>query len=250
MNSGDFSTRVLTVSVFPRWRNEQNFSVGAVVACLYSHFQDRYDGAVLTPQSVKVEASNLLKIDTTSVSLKSRDEELAFLATPERFDSVWMFKLHSERHLQRKTTSEIANYCLRPIIKLLSVEKLQVGRLALSMLRRMPIAAPQSKLIECFCRPELSDVASDHSPFRNSRDFQIHNLKTYVVPGETYDVNSWVRCYSGIDGNAPVICLDHDMNTLQEKAAEAQFNQDGIIKFFDTVSKDADKIVSLYFPKV
>jgi hypothetical protein len=108
---------------------------------------------------------------------------------------------------------------------------------------------PASELVHRFCNDECKDNGSDRAPFRNSKDFQIHNLKQYTSSTIGRDINSWVRCKCadeilGIKEKA--VIFEQDINTLPESSYA--FTADEVDAYFVAAAEEAMHILQLYFP--
>ncbi len=86
-------------------------------------------------------------------------------------------------------------------------------------------------------------------PLRRAEQFELHAFKVFRMAGER-DVNSWMRCKTAslATSNQPIVLVEQDLNTLQERAEEEQFNIDYIRQFFVDCQPELDRILNLYFP--
>jgi len=128
--------------------------------------------------------------------------------------------------------------------------QVRVGRVALVLTRTFETSNSAELLISRFC----SDDAKS-GIFRNSQNFEVHNhkrypLKEYLQNTKELEVNSWVRCKTAIldSSQKPVILVEQDINTPDEKIYECEFSSDDIGEYFSHAALEAESILHLYFP--
>lgn len=225
----------------------------AILRSILSTLGDRFDGDVSTgPELVLpidiVAQSAVPVVSQQGIRIKSACGAWRFEANAERVDSCWTSQAAGET----LSLPEIVRQCAEPIhLFPLGENDIRVGRIAVVVRRYMPQSDNASvELASQFCRQELVNSARIDAPFRNSRGFEIHNLKTYLFPGGGYLVNSWARCRSTVPlHGAPVISFEQDLNTRAEDAGDRSFDREGIDLFFDWAQKEIDSISRLYFPE-
>jgi hypothetical protein len=76
----------------------------------------------------------------------------------------------------------------------------------------------------------------------------MHNLKRYKSPAG-YEINSWVRCRTGMLGDQDAVVVEQDINTLQEQAAERAIEPREIVPFVAMAMDESRSILRLYFPE-
>lgn len=232
------------------------FRTSTVLASVLPGFATRFDGEVdAVPSSPSRERISLplgaiteigFRIGGPSVTLNSQNEQWKFEATPARTDSHFVAKSEDD---WRKSIDGLVSECLAPLL-VFPGETIdsQVGRLALVVRRWLPSDDPASTLTKAFCRRDLVNELSPHSPLRHSHSFRMDNLKKFASPIGGKIVNSWVRCSTGtVEGQASIL-VEQDINTLSEAANATAFNPMEIREFFSWTPHELNKILNLYFP--
>jgi len=243
MHSTDFKIAMAQVTIFTP--SEDAFDRNQFLGAILAHYAARFDGQMTLPDEIKVQAPGL-KLDTSSVVMTSKDGAWNLAATPQRVTSVWKHTPETQDDFQKKPLQDVANDCLRPILKYVVTQKVQVGRLSLVVDRWCQSAEkPAITISKRYCRDEHLTTGA---PLSNSLDFQIHNRKQFRCDPIDLNVNSWVRMASGLRGNAPCVNFFQDINTLGEEIDKHSFTKQQMIDYFNCTSSEADKILDLYFP--
>lgn len=249
----DFRLFSVQVVAFTPVRDAQDFKTGRVAGAILPDFSSRYDGEMRVQPVEKgpltIPAGQVVGISFKKphVTFQSESSQWKFEATPDRTDSSWLAQDGVD---ETRSLTDICNACLEPIIQYPVNAEIQVGRLALVIQRWAPSEtdAPGTTLAENFCKPELTNPGSSDSPFRNSKNFQIHNLKKYPSALEGVNVNSWVRCYVKSIDEQDRIVIEQDINTFSEEAEQQAFNEDDVRQFVEWARNDTQHILDLYFP--
>lgn len=104
---------------------------------------------------------------------------------------------------------------------------------------------PPQVIIDRFCS---TDVSGPNQPLRNSRAFELHNLKSYSLG--RFKINSWVRCKTGHyndDEKTRIVFFQQDLNTTPEDQ-EVTLREQDMPEFFNAVQEEARNILNIYFP--
>jgi len=128
--------------------------------------------------------------------------------------------------------------------------RFRYGRISLVVTRLYQIAEPGTALAEHFCKPQwVNSKALDRS-----QAFEIHAYRRYWVSEEFPQINSWIRHKAGehvLYGVKPVtgVIVEQDLNTPQEEEPSADYPPDRRKRFFEAISTETEKILSLYYPE-
>ena len=247
----DFRLFSVQVVAFTPVSDGQDFKTARVAASILPDFSSLYNGEIHSIPAdnspIKIPAGQVVGISLQKphITFLSADKHWKFEATPGRTDSFWFDQNESDQTL---SLTDISNDCLESIIQYPINAEIQVGRLALIIQRWASSDTPANTLVKSFCKKKLADSSSPDSPFRNSQNFQIHNLKKYESPLEGVNVNSWVRCFvKSIDGQDRIF-VEQDINTFSEEAADHAFDAQRIKQFVEWARDEMDHILNLYYP--
>jgi len=213
--------------------DEARFSPPRILASILSAYVDRFDGPVTTIPLPDDAPSSLPR-----VMLQSRDGMWKLNASPSRIDSVWVASV-----TQPSGAGAVVR-CSEVLEAYVRSSGIRVGRLALVVVRACETSDAAQLLIERFCN-ERSQAA----PFNRSANFEIHNHKRYRLQSVGRDINSWVRCRSGLLQQKPAVAVEQDLNTLEEELHQNTFDADAIRNHFDHAQAEAEAILRLYFPE-
>lgn len=131
-------------------------------------------------------------------------------------------------------------------VNLLNSMGANCGRIAAVINRFSYQNDPSSVIARHFCKNVFMK-----EPFDRPSEFELHSLKKYTYL-QSFKVNSWVRIKSGgIKSKSgsirSVVFAQQDINTLAEETKS--YSNEEILKFYNGVCRDFDKILKLYFPK-
>ena len=211
------------------------FSQTSILATVLGQYASVYDGRVEAwpiPDEAPAEFPRLV--------LQSKDGTFKLQASPGRIDSFWIAQ-EEDHGANPLTCIEVLEHYLRS-----TKPALQIGRLALVTKRFALEDNPAQTLIERFCNAE-----SRARPFNNSQSFEIHNHKRYMLPSYGSQINSWVRCRTGVLNRQPqqnLISVEQDINTLKEDEVGVNFDADKVRDFFASARTETDAILRIYFP--
>ncbi|MBM4332255.1 MAG: hypothetical protein FJ117_13720 [Deltaproteobacteria bacterium] len=119
----------------------------------------------------------------------------------------------------------------------------KVGRIAAVLNRSLRSPNPGLFLAEHFCKENWLTA-----PFNRPESFEIHAHKRYSFVNR-FNVNSWVRCKTGIaKPDKSIILVEQDINTAAEEMEMKEFSDGEIRDFFRLVNEEFNSILSLYFP--
>jgi hypothetical protein len=128
----------------------------------------------------------------------------------------------------------------------LDFSKTRVGRLAGVLTRFAYHDTPGLFLARHFCKERWHEA-----PLNRPEGFELHAHKKYKLSNE-FEVNSWVRNKTGTlevgDQKKAIVLVEQDINTLAEEATTRSFTTEEVLKFFNLVSGEYDKILQLYYP--
>jgi hypothetical protein len=237
VRSSDF--RLSTVQILAVTPNADDFDASALLVTVLNGFRDRYNGP---PQVIPLPPE--VPAELPRVVLTSQDQAWTFTAGPKQMASSWK-SLNSEI----ESLETIAAKCVEPIGKYINDQSTAVGRIGFVVARYCQAPEPAQQLVSRFCNDELKDPWSKNAPFRNSRDFQIHNLKQYKC-SLNLTINSWVRCKAGtqVSGDTPVIVVEQDINTLSEEMDGRALSAQQVQGFLEMACQEMTSILNLYFP--
>lgn len=121
------------------------------------------------------------------------------------------------------------------------------GRIAALLKRFSYNENPASEIASHFCKDQFIV-----RPFNEPNNFEIHAHKKYKFD-ESFEVNSWVRVKSAVLKFKPdnkvssAIIVEQDINTLSELIETRIYTKDDIVYFFNKISAEFDKTITLYF---
>ena len=120
----------------------------------------------------------------------------------------------------------------------------RVGRIAFVSIKYLMNDCPGLTLAQNFCKGNLLE-----EPFNRPENFEIHSHKKYIL--DDFNVNSWVRCKSGIlqPGDVPIILAEQDINTVSEELANNEFSLEEISSFVKLAVSEQETILVKYFPE-
>jgi len=175
------------------------------------------------------------------VLLQSVDNVWRLSAAPVRIDSAWNPPggVAPVGDLERTV-----NECSRVLAEYVERNGVVVGRLALVVMRAARMPHPAQVLIDRFSSKETK-----RSLLNNSQAFEVHNLKRYHMPSTGFEINSWVRCRTGVILNEPCIAVENDLNTPEEELNDRTLDAREIRDFFAYVQREAYSIMQQYFPE-
>lgn len=227
-----FQAVQVQVSIFTP---EQSSRMGArALDQLRAAGADRYDGDV-TSLPISEDAPR----QVPRIMLKSADDYWRLQAAPDRVDSVHV-------RLQPDIAPIVAE-CVRPILRYAETATPAVGRLAVIVTQAAPHDDPNAMLVRTFCNSDTQE-----GPCQRSDAFEIHNLRRYRLPETDVDVNSWVRCSSGVlpgtHGAQPAVLAMQDINTMAEELDTRRFTLSEMELFFTEAPVEMASAFGHYFP--
>jgi hypothetical protein len=199
---------------------------------------DRFSGPV---QALPLPAE--MPADVPRIQLRSKSGEWRFSASAERMDVIYIGEVAIDERIQVRACQDI-------MVSALAGIEAEASRLATIAEFVAQVRLPQQELIEGFCRPDVYDEAGQSSPLRNSRAFELHNLKRYTLEGFGGQCNSWVRCSGegATDGGEGRLTVKLDINTLSEERHISRFATDRQRAFLDSSARELARILQVYFP--
>lgn len=237
IKASDFSIATIQVVAFTPDRSA--LSPPKVLSTVISRFSDRAGGDVQV-LPIPDEAPD----EIPRLELKSEDLRWSFTWAPGRSTATWS-------RVEESDLAPSAIECAEMLVYLFQTHSVAVNRLACVIGRGAEIVSPAPALVAQFCATSLCSTSNHNAPLRNSRAFQIHNLKQYEsrIPGVL--LNSWVRCKAenGIDPDGPgKMIFEQDLNTPFGEMSR-RFTPQQISDFYAMINDEANQIVSLYFPE-
>lgn len=220
------------------------FSPTPILAHMLTRHSDLFNGEVQT-----VPAFDQMPPEIPRIILQSQDSSWRLHGGPSRLDVYWQRLSTDPLPPERETESEdkVVAQCVHILEGYAHARgsNLTIGRLALVLGRLALVEDPQRILVDSF-----ANEWAIQQPFRNTRDFQIHNLKRYLLETAGTEINSWVRCKSGdveSIGERGVV-FEQDINTPPETSMSTPFSIDAMVAWFHAAQAEADNILEIYFP--
>lgn len=241
-----FSLISVQAVIFTSGRNE--FSQSSVLVHMLTEHADLFNGEVQTIPAFAEKGTEINNIPR--IILQSQDAAWRLQAGSERTDLFWYkpatVSLPSTRNTEED--NQIISQCVQVLEKYVraTATQIRVGRLALVLNRLALMDKPQQELIKQFC-----DEHAAQGPFRNSKAFEVHNLKSYELGSAGTQVNSWMRCKSvDLQPLSQVgVLVEQDINMVPEGISGHHFNGDRIGAWFSAVQKETDRVLEVYFPE-
>ena len=185
------------------------FSQTGVLTFVLGQYADMFNGPIVARPLPSDAPPELPR-----VTLQSEDGVWRFNAAPARIDLFW-----TSRFINPETT-DIVSSCSAILSSYAQVSGTRVGRLALVLLWASDIDNPAQELIDRFCNTE-----SRNRQFRNSSNFEVHNHKRYHLLSAGVDINSWVKCRTGLLLQKPAVIIEQDLNTLEDRTEQDQLRR-------------------------
>ncbi len=240
IKASDFSTTTIRVVAYTPDRSALTPSM--VLATIMSKFSDRLGGDV---QVLPIPAD--IPDEIPRLELKSEDRRWSFQWSPGRSSAMWS----SQETLGAAAADDVnVSECAKILIHLFQQKLVEVNRLAYVIHRVAEIDSPAPALVAHFCTTESCDLSNVRAPLRNSKAFQLHNLKQYDSGMDGVRLNSWVRCKAenSADATSPgKLLVEQDLNTPSGDIGR-RFTPEQIGDFYLMVTREANQIVALYFP--
>lgn len=178
--------------------------------------------------------------------LKSKDGVLQLLAHSQRLDFHASYKMDADDDIERNNKLFL-DVCSRYS----DITKATISRLAYVVHRAKEQPNPATELSRHFCQERWTKTA-----IKRSDNFELHSHKKYKPEAFRTDLNSWMRCKSGVLNKGPkdgktaldAILIEQDLNTTIESADSIEFQQSDIADFFKFSFIESDSILGLYFP--
>jgi hypothetical protein len=217
------------------------FSQPKLLTSILLRFAERFNGPM-----VALPVSEAAGAVGPQVVLQSADSIWRLLAAPMRVDSLWVGIADQSTEpglAAQSATQDIIARCSEVLEHYVQTNNIPVIRLALVLTRICETAEPARLLIERFCNDEAKA-----EPFRNSKNFEIHNHKRYLLQSANAEINSWVRCRTALLLQKPVVLVEQDLNTPEEEFRQPPFHVDEIREYYQKAASEADDVLRLYFP--
>lgn len=232
VNLGDFFISSVELVAFLA---DRTVTSARVMSCVLKKFAELFDGE---PQAIPLPPD--VPADVPRVILKSEKPGYVFQAGPARMSCSW-----AAVQEQVATTVIAVGRCSEVMLHCLQSLQPQINRLALIIHRASPADDPATMLIEQFCSKERQAV-----PFNRSSTFEIHNHKQYLPEGLGVEVNSWVRCRTGmlLKEGRPAVLVEQDLNTVLVPNSATLYDAATAERFYGSMAREADEILSKYFP--
>ncbi len=237
VRSSDFDVVKLQLTAFTP--HSSQFNASTFLTHVLGKHKARYSGNLrVMPLPPEVSAQ------VPHVELGSASDGWVLHGSPGRIDSYW-YAVDSTPPL-----SEIVVDCASPLLDYLTEVKPRLGRFGFVINRACKTDHPAAELVNRFCSEAARNPDSPEAPLRNSRSFQIHNLKRYSSPIDGIEINSWVRCLAGPAGDEEAgIVVEQDINTPQEELGARAFSIEEAASFFPMALGEAQSVLSKYFPE-
>lgn len=239
LKASDFKTVSVQAAVFTF--PQQGYNPSNIIRILLGNHGDIFNGEIET-NPLPHDFPNDLKQQAQHLKVQSKDLHWLLTSAPVRSDCFWNA---TDNETQLDDPLEKAGVVISIIESLLSGGELPVSRIGLVIKRRFFTENPEQELIGHFCKG-----TSVEGPFRNSKGFEVKNLKQYSL-GSDLEINSWVKCSTGKSGKpeCQAIIFEQDINT-QPKPVADPIKLDQISKLFEGFAQKAENIlVTDYFPE-
>jgi hypothetical protein len=213
------------------------FRAAKTLAFLLGGYADVFDG-----EPVSMGGFDGIPREVPQVFLKSEDGRRRLQAGPDRID---VFREGDAL----KDREEFVGWAVDLGVKYLRHVKATVGRVAFVTRRIVPDDEPAKTLSRHFCQERWTDTA-----LNRPQDFELHAHKVFRL-GDLFDVNSWMRCKTGIKREKErepatkpnVILAEQDFNSLGEQMDSREIRERDVRKFFELAAPETDTVLRLYF---
>lgn len=226
----DFSIFSIQTSIFTP---TLQFSQSKVLAQLVTKFANTFDG---DPISIPLPPDAPQEIPR--LTLRDSNGKLKFEIAPNRANFFRYCKEDDAAVIEE----DVFNLCLPIFDEYIKIVSARVGRLAIVSVKILQHETPGVILAQHFCKDKW--LTSNSEP----ENFEVHFHRRYGL--ETFKVNNWLRCKSGIlaKENARVVIVEQDINTLSEDLDEKEFNMNQISSFLKNACGEQRHQLAVYFP--
>jgi len=240
LNASRFSVQQVILHCFT---SDYSFSSPTALSVLLQ-FREIFAGDVTTlplPAQSPVEIPRII--------LKSAAGDKQLQAGPERLSVI-----HSRQQAEDLNIADALRLAARVVFESRQVLKFRVSRLAVIMTRTLPIADPAMELVRHFCKEAMIDRTTDpKGALSRTENFELHAHKKFRPEGMDIDLNSWMRCKSGMlqsaQGATAAVAIEQDINTLAEAAPTANFDDNQVSQIFEKLVTELHAVMVLYFPE-
>lgn len=220
-------------SQFSIFTHASLFSPNKILGNLMSKFSDTFDGDT-TVLPIPSDAPR----EIPRLTLLSSDNKIKLEIAVSRVN-LFKYRKEDATGIDENSFLKICSDVFKEYIDCTSAK---VGRLALVIVKSLEDSNPGLTLARHFCKDELMV-----EPFNRPERFEIHSHKKYKL--SNFNVNSWVRCKSGIlkKDNVSIILVEQDINTLSEELENNEFDIDQIQDFAAVAAEEQKTIFDKYF---
>jgi len=240
-----FSTQAMAFHCFT---SDFSFVPASVLSVIVAKIRNSFDGAIATipiPSDAAPEIPRII--------LKSANDKRELQAGPERISVIY-------KQLPTEQPGHVdVDEALKAALKVFSTARkglrFRVSRIAAIQTRTLTIPDPAMELARHFCKREFLDRASEpKGALSRSENFELHAHKKFQPQKVDVDINSWMRCKTGslisTGVSQPAVVVEQDMNTLQDLAPTASFDDIRMRSILRRLITELDAVLQLYFPEV
>lgn len=211
------------------------FNPNKILGNLMSKFFDIFDGnttVLPVPKDVPKDIPRLI--------LTSSDERIRLDISEARVNLV-RYRDENDTLIDK---DNFWSLCSEVYNEYMASTSAKVNRIAFVSIKFLEDGSPGLTLAQSFCKDNLLK-----EPFNRPENFEIHSHKAYTL--ESFKVNSWVRCKSGVlkTDKTPIILVEQDINTISDETENNEFSIEDIAKFGSLVDAEQEIILTKYFPE-
>lgn len=213
------------------------FVSSKILGAALKEWGDRFNSA-----PISIPSPPDMPLEIPRIMLQSENGQYKLELAPARANLFWFRKVETYE-INMADFLDSSGTILCDYIKIVNGK---AGRIAAVVNRFFKEPTPGLFLARHFCKDQWQTA-----PFNRPESFEIHAHKRYLL-ADAYNINSWVRCKTGIAGKPPhqepIILVEQDINTIPEETEIREFSSEEIKRFFHILPEEFDSVLSLYFP--
>lgn len=238
LSAVDFSLALCQASLFTP---DEEFSTAKITKSLLPKWLERFDA---DPMLLPYEQG--MPLELPRIILKSKTDAWHCDMASVRINLVW----------RRPKSTAVATPALESfygeavtfLTDYVRLLECRVGRIAAVIHRYALHERPGQLLASHFCKDRWLI-----KPLNRPEQFELHAHKRFWLPGQQFEVNSWVRNKTGwlsqADQRSPIVLVEQDLNTLPEEADKRSYGEQDIQRFFAAAAPEFESILKIYYPE-
>jgi len=237
ISATDFSLALCQASLFTP---DEEFSTAKIMKSLLPRWLERFDA---DPMMLPYEQG--MPQELPRIILKSRTDAWHCDIASVRINLAW--RRPKSAAVATPTLESFYNESVTFLSDYVRLLECRVARIAAVIHRYAVHDKPGLLLASHFCKDRWLE-----RPFNRPDQFELHAHKRFRLPGQQFEVNSWVRSKTGFlsngDQRRPIVLVEQDLNTLAEESDKHSYSESDIHDFFATAIPEFDSILKLYYP--